>query len=226
MRFVFEGTPPDQKQLRVLQGLIVPAGPLIDERLIVDPKSKGIRNVIVRVHTGIRGSKLEPKPHEGTRKKIVLSNYRFEPHVLLAQVGDTLEVINQDPVFHKPAFNFFNNEPKVFDMPAGHKNAVALSRVEPGAVSIADNIFPWMKAYVVVSEHPYAAVSDKDGNIQIDGLPAGRDLVFRAIHESARFGNVIVAGRAEAWRGGRFKIHLEAGENDLGEVVIPKQAFN
>jgi len=36
------------------------------------------------------------------------------------------------------------------------------------------DVHPWMFAYVGVLDHPYFAVTDKDGSFKISGVPAGK----------------------------------------------------
>ena len=40
-------------------------------------------------------------------------------------------------------------------------------------VKVACNIHPWMNAWLVVKDHPYMAVSDDNGKLEIKNLPAG-----------------------------------------------------
>ena len=35
------------------------------------------------------------------------------------------------------------------------------------------DVHPWMKTWVLVSDHPYYAVTDSNGNYEISGVPAG-----------------------------------------------------
>ena len=35
------------------------------------------------------------------------------------------------------------------------------------------DVHPWMKTWVLVSDHPYYAVTDENGNYEIKGVPAG-----------------------------------------------------
>ena len=35
------------------------------------------------------------------------------------------------------------------------------------------DVHPWMKSYVSVFDHPYFAVTDKNGNFKIDNVPPG-----------------------------------------------------
>ena len=36
-----------------------------------------------------------------------------------------------------------------------------------------NDVHPWMSAYVQVFDHPYFAVTSKDGSYKIDNIPAG-----------------------------------------------------
>ncbi len=58
--------------------------------------------------------------------------------------------------------------------------------LEPDAtapVTFACNIHTWMNGYAWVLDHPYAAVTDKDGNYEIKDAPAGVELEVVAWHE-------------------------------------------
>jgi len=45
--------------------------------------------------------------------------------------------------------------------------------VTPGVVKIVCEVHPWMSAYIVVSDHPYYAVTDVYGDYLIVDIPAG-----------------------------------------------------
>ena len=77
-----------------------------------------------------------------------------------------------------------------------------------------------MKAKVLVLEHPFAAVSDKNGDLVIKGVPAGETLVFRVYHEVGKFAGVEVGGE-EISRRNTFEVEVKAGANDLGTIVMP-----
>lgn len=51
-------------------------------------------------------------------------------------------------------------------------------------VTLKCNIHPWMKGYVWVFDHPYAAVTDKEGNFEIKNAPAGAEVSLAYWHES------------------------------------------
>jgi hypothetical protein len=51
------------------------------------------------------------------------------------------------------------------------KASFAISEADPFYIKC--DVHPWMKAWVLVSDHPYFAVTDSNGNFSIDGIPAG-----------------------------------------------------
>jgi hypothetical protein len=46
------------------------------------------------------------------------------------------------------------------------------------------DVHPWMFSYVTVVDHPYFAVTDKDGNFSIKNVPAGK-YTITALHRKA-----------------------------------------
>lgn len=200
---------------------------LKDEKLIVNAENNGIKNVVLYVFTGRGGTKL-PK-FEPVKKTHILANQdcRFEPHVLVLQVGDTLKVTNPDEVGHNANLNFFENKAENFTIPPKGEKSVELKKAEPAPIPVECNIHPWMKAHLVVLDHPFAAVSDENGELTIEGLPVGEELIFRVSHEGAAgaIDKVKVNGKDEEWKRSRLTLKLKAGMNDLGQVTVPAAIF-
>lgn len=201
--------------------------PLVDESLLVNPQNNGIQNVILYVYTGRGGSKVPKVDPVNATHDLANDKCRFEPHVVIAQTGDTLKVTNPDAVGHNANLNFFANQPQNFTIPPGGEKEVELKEAEPAPIPVECNIHPWMKAYVVVLDHPYAAVSDKDGVLTIEGLPTGKELTFRVAHEGASgsIDEVKINGKSQKWSRNRFDVMIKPGTNDLGEIEIPAAAF-
>lgn len=197
-----------------------------DETLIVNPDNQGIKNVIVYVYTGRRGTELPEMKLEAKTHTLANENCRFEPHVVIAKKGDTIKVTNPDKVGHNANFQFFNNKQENLTVPAGGEVKVELKDSEPAPIPVACNIHNWMKAQLVVLDHPFGAVSDENGVLEISGLPVGQEIVFRANHENGSLKDVIIDGKEESWRSSKFEMELKAGMNDMGVVEIPADAFN
>ena len=227
-KFVYGGAPPAAEPINVNKDEeFCGKHPLVDESLLVNPKNNGIRNVILYVYTGRGGSDLpESEPGDKTHE-LANDQCRFEPRVVIAQAGDTLKVTNPDAVGHNANLNFFANQPQNFTIPPGGEKSVKLEEAEPAPIPVECNIHPWMKAYVVVLDHPYAAVSGEDGVLTIEGLPAGEELTFRVAHEAATgsIDEVKINGKTEEWSRNRFDVEIKPGMNDLGEIEIPAEAF-
>ncbi len=139
--------------------------------------------------------------------------------------GDTLQVTNADPFGHNTNLNFFNNQAINFIIPPGAKKDVLVEKPETAPIPVDCNIHSFMKGYIVVLDHPFAALSDDNGELTIEGLPAGQKLVFRAYHEAGSIQEVEVAGKQEEWRRGRFEVEIKPGLNDLGTIVVPAKTF-
>jgi len=198
---------------------------LVDERLLINSKNQGIKNIIVYVYTGRGGSKLDAVKPAGNTHTLANENCRFEPHIVIAQTGDKLKVTNPDAVGHNANMNFFENKAENLMIPAGKDQLVELAKPEPAPIPIDCNIHPWMKSYVVVLDHPYAAVSDENGDLTIKGLPAGKKLTFRIFHEAGAIKEVTIGGKKEEWKRSRFEVKIEPGMNDLGTVIVPAKAL-
>ena len=98
----------------------------------------------------------------------------YTPHVFGMVAGQELLIKNSDATLHN-----IHSMPKVnkefnFAMPKVVKEKKAtFSKSEPDPFYIKCDVHPWMKTWVLVSDHPYFAVTDAKGNFSIDGIPAG-----------------------------------------------------
>jgi plastocyanin len=105
--------------------------------------------------------------------KAVLSqrNLTFEPHVLAVRVGTTVDLPNNDRVFHN-VFSFHDG--LRFDLglyPIGTSKHLIFERA--GLSRIFCNIHPGMAAYVMAVDTPFFAVSDGQGRFSIAAVPPG-----------------------------------------------------
>ncbi|MEO2090109.1 MAG: hypothetical protein ABGY75_11505, partial [Gemmataceae bacterium] len=158
-------------------------GDLVSSKFEVDAKSKGIKNVVVylrpdsddrdakfpadKIHPDL--AKAKPKQHVIDQPKC-----QFEPRVVAAREGDTLVVKNSASIAHNTNFSGcgleFNNT-----IPAGKELAAsgAFTADRRPAIFKCD-IHPWMEGRVRVFDHPYFAVTDKDGHFEIKDAPVGK----------------------------------------------------
>jgi plastocyanin len=107
---------------------------------------------------------------------------RYEPHVVVAMVGQTVEFRNSDNTDHN-----IHGAPK--DNPEWNqsqppKSPPILKRFDKPEimVPVKCNQHPWMKMYVNVAADPLFAVTDANGHFEIKGLPPG-DYTIAAVQE-------------------------------------------
>ena len=122
-----------------------------------------------------------PRPRE-RRFVVHQRNMEFVPRVLAAPVGATVELPNNDRVFHN-VFSFTNGKP--FDLglyPTGASKRITLDRAAVNRLYC--NIHPHMAAYIVAVDTPYYATTDRAGRFTIPEVPAGR-YTYRAWRSGA-----------------------------------------
>jgi plastocyanin len=105
------------------------------------------------------------------RPRLTQRNKSFEPHLLVVEVGTTIDFPNRDPFFHN-VFSLFDG--KRFDLglyEAGATNSARFDRV--GVSFLFCNIHPEMSAVVVAVNTPYYAISDRSGRASLADVPDG-----------------------------------------------------
>jgi hypothetical protein len=147
-----------------------------DDRLVVGPEG-GLRYAVVTVE-GVEGG---AAPERDVTHVLDNLACRFQPHVVVAEVGQWLEIRNSDPILHNAdarmgAETLFN-----LALPPGRRVRRPLGRA--GRIAFTCNVrHTWMSAFVVVTDHPYHSVTDAYGAYEIRDLPVGRYTVH-AWHE-------------------------------------------
>ena len=175
------GTPPPEKQITLdaMCGKLAPGG-LTTRHYVVGP-DKGLANVFVYVKEGAK-----PTPATAAAPLLDQVGCEYTPYMLGVQTGQSFNVKNSDAVLHnvhalpKPGGN---KEKNVGQPVKGMVTPFVFDKPEV-LVKFKCDVHPWMFAYVGVVEHPYFAVTDKEGNYKISGLPAG-DYTVEAVHLKA-----------------------------------------
>ena len=136
-----------------------------DRKLLVG-EGGGIANVVVTVEVKDR----EWKPSD---EAVVLDQKecRFEPHVAVVPVGQTVSYLNSDAVSHNIHTYAAKNGTVNRTVPAGE--ALEQTYDKPEVVKVACDIHPWMSSYVVVTDAAVATITKADGTFELPTLPAG-----------------------------------------------------
>jgi hypothetical protein len=106
----------------------------------------------------------------------------YRPHVFGIQVGQTLDIVNGDETLHNVhATPSRNGEFNLAQTSKGSRNT-RVFRTHEVLVPFKCDVHKWMKAYVGVVEHPFFAVTGRDGSFALQGLPPGT-YTIEAVHE-------------------------------------------
>jgi len=175
----FTGDAPARKRIRQDPECVdLNAEPVQTEAVIVN-ENGSLRNVFVYVKEGLEGHSFQA-PSEA-----VVFDQRgcmYAPHVFGIQTGQTLKILNSDPLLHNIHALPKTNRGFNFGMPKKGDERERTFMTQEVMFKIKCDVHPWMGAWAGVLEHPYFAVTGDDGSFSIEGLPAG-SYVLEAWHE-------------------------------------------
>ncbi len=150
-------------------------------RLVVDPASKGVKNVVVYLD-GIKAGK---KRQKGQTFTINQKSCLYDPHILIVPMRSKVQFKSSDPILHnvhvhrgtpdqpnsktEDILNVPFTDADVAPMEIGRR---ALRR--PGFLAVqCDAGHIWMSAYIWVVEHPYYVLTDNKGKFELKDIPPG-----------------------------------------------------
>jgi plastocyanin len=145
------------------------SGPVTSEE-VVTGDAGALANVVVYVKSGLDGYSF---PAPSTPVKFEQQGCQYHPHVAGVQVGQNIDVLNDDQTTHNihpiPKENREWNE----SQPPGAAPIEKSFPREEIAIPVKCNVHPWMKAYMAVLPNPYFQVTAKDGAFDLKNLPPG-----------------------------------------------------
>jgi plastocyanin len=165
---IFEGEAPDRKPLVRDSDPYCQRTPKLSEDVIV---TRGkLRDVLVRIKNGTAGK------HAAPAQPVVLDQKEcmYRPHVVGLIAGQKIVARNSDGTFHN--VHGMLNGKLLWNKPQAAAAAdISLdTAAQPGdVVEIMCDVHPWMRAYAVVQDHPFFAVTGDDGAFEIKGLAPG-----------------------------------------------------
>ena len=138
------------------------------EDLVVS-ESGGIKNVVVRIMGATGGFA------NGEEPSIVQEGCKFSPHVAVVPTGRRMAIYNNDGIAHNIHTLSTENSPFNKQQP-GHRKRMFSKKTDfeiPEVFKVKCDIHGWMKAWIVVTDNPYVAVTDESGSFKIEDVPAG-----------------------------------------------------
>jgi plastocyanin len=171
-KIIFTGKRPARKKVDMdedPQCAALHKTPVFDQSEIVN-RNGTLANVFVYVKSGLDGKTFAPS---STPVTIDQRGCWFFPRVLGIQVGQTLKVINSDPVTHnihpRPHDNREWNHSQSPGAPPIERKFTAPEVM----IRVKCNIHGWMHAWIGVVSNPYFAVTGSDGSFELANLPPG-----------------------------------------------------
>jgi plastocyanin len=155
------------------------AGPVPNGALVLGDGNH-LGNVFVYVKDGLPANATGAPP--STPAVVDQRGCLYAPRVVGVMVGQPVQFLNSDDLLHN-----VHGRPQVNDefnlaMPAQVKERQTQFAQAEGMFRIRCDVHPWMVGYLGVSKHPFFAVTGKDGQFTLKGLPAGTYTV-EAWHE-------------------------------------------
>lgn len=161
------------------------------ERLIIDEKTRGVKDAVVYIEGISAGKKLPERDIDfmtGKKARLDQVGCHYAPHVMVVRRRSTLAITSSDGVLHNvnarmgldQLFNLaFSRKGYTIDDPTktnvGRKSGIISLRCNAGHF--------WMSGTVFVVNHPYYAVTGKDGTFALQDVPPGAYTV-KVWHES------------------------------------------
>ncbi len=192
---------------------------IADESLLVNPGSRGIANVFVYLRRSGDIASGNQSPASTQRDRIVdvrMAGCRFMPHALIVRTDQRVRLTNNDSVYHAPhPFFVFNSPSCISPDPGSLKGTIQapFTSAERFPAAVKDDIYPWMSAYWLILDHPFAALTNADGEFTISDIPSGEQN-FVIWHERAGIIN------------SQLMVHIKSKQTtNLGQLAIPAGTF-
>jgi plastocyanin len=132
-------------------------------------KDGKLKDVLVRIEVGgVKGDFKAPDTHAVVDQHDCM----YSPRIQGVVAGQEVDIKNSDATLHnvhtyKGAESLFNQ--------AQPKGAEPLTKSwDDGVIKFTCDVHPWMRAFVVVTDHPFFGVTGEDGTVKIEKIPAGK----------------------------------------------------
>jgi hypothetical protein len=135
------------------------------ERYLI--KDRKIKNVVVYIEE-IKAGKPVP------RESVTLTNLKcaFVPHVTVGFKGNIFIERNDDPIPHNIHTYWEGMTMYNVNLP-GEGMSLSKPLKKTGLIEVECDTHHWMHGYLYVFDHPYAAVTNEDGEFFLKDVPAG-----------------------------------------------------
>ncbi|KYF67824.1 carboxypeptidase regulatory-like domain-containing protein [Sorangium cellulosum] len=128
-----------------------------------------LRDTFVRIAVGgVPGNWKAPDAHAVVDQKDCM----YEPRIQGVVSDQQVDIKNSDRTLHN--VHTYKGSETLFNQ-AQPRGAEPLTKTwKDGIIKLTCDIHPWMRGFVVVTDHPFFAVSGDDGAFTIEKVPAGK----------------------------------------------------
>ena len=135
---------------------------------VVVSSDMGLRNVVVSLVTPPPDTKWSVAPTVQMDEKQCV----FVPRVVVVPAGGTVEFLNSDRLRHNLHSASGGDNP-TFNRTQPRGRAIPITLRRPEIIRIDCDLHPWMRAWVVVAEHPFYAVTNERGEFALENVSPG-----------------------------------------------------
>ncbi len=164
----FAGTVPPPRTVTVTEDMDT-CGSTQQIQTVEVGADRGLANAVVSLVDITRGAAFPPATTPPTLDQ---RGCQFAPHVLLAAAGETVRVLNNDPLTHNVHTASFDNRPVNRAQPQSLRQ-IEMSFREPEKIKVKCDMHAWMTSWIIVVDHPYHAITDQQGGFVIENVPPG-----------------------------------------------------
>ena len=185
-KITLKGTPPPEREITDMAGNAdcskLHTAPVKTQHYVVVANGE-LANVVV----SLKGLSGKSTGESATPAVLDQKGCEYVPQIFAIQTNQKLIVKNSDPVLHNihttPLSTSGNKEENKPQTAQGPDLSFVFSKPEP-FLRFKCDVHQWMYAWVTVFDHPYFAVSGKDGTFKIANVPPGK-YTLEAAHRKA-----------------------------------------
>ncbi len=175
-KVTLKGSPPANPEVKDLAA-DVNCGKLVTEKVLMPFYVVGSAGELADVFVTLTGITGKSTGASAQPAVIDQKGCQYHPYVSAIQTKQTLLVKNSDPLLHNvnitPGAGSGNKPANMAQLQGGPDLKFTFDAPEK-FLRFKCDVHGWMFAYVCVSDHPYFAVSDKDGTFKIKDVPPGK----------------------------------------------------
>jgi plastocyanin len=173
----FTGKAPEMKVPKKRKDAEVCKAKEVKYNAVLVDKGK-LADVFVRIsNDGVKGDYKPPSAHA----LVSQIDCMYSPRIMGVVAGQTIDIKNGDATLHN--VHSYKGAETMFNTPQPKGSPILSKEMpdEPKIVKLACDVHPWMRGFVIVTAHPFFAVSGADGTFAIQNVPAG-DYTIEAWH--------------------------------------------